>query len=1109
MKAGLLPRLSKDVTAIYVEATPDETEIRILRGLRKSLPDLPEDLGLVETFALLRRAEGKKVVVVLDQFEQWLHAHRADQGTELVAALRQCDGGNMQAVVMVRDDFAMAAARFMDSVDIPILQGHNFATVDLFDVDHAEKVLVKFGQAFGKLPAQTGKLTAAEQSFVHAVASGLAQDGKVVSVRLALFSEMVKGKPWTPATMEGVGGTEGIGVNFLDETFSSRTANPKHRLHQQAARKVLKALLPEVGSDIKGHMRSHEELLAASGCRQRPGEFKDLLRILDGELRLITPTEPEVFQSDSSSDPGSKFYQLTHDYLVPSLREWLTRKQKETRKGRAELKLAERAALWNAKPENRHLPSLQEWAGIRTLTEKKVWTEPQRKVMGKAASVHGLRAVVVLAALVGITFGGFAIRNAVDRSQKQLAERKEQERKIAQADEIVKGLLKADTSQIKTIIEQDLVGFRQYAGDDLKKAYTESSADSNAKLHAALAVLPGDDSVLPFLTDRLLTVAPQQFQYVRDLLKDDKSDLINDYWEIAKTGENPSLRFQAACALASYDTANEHWESDDFSKFVADHLVSVRPSELLPWTNALRPVKDHLVGPLATIYRNPEAGEQVRSFATDTLSDYLSADADGLFSLLADSSEQQFGVVFGKLSDHQERAIELGTTEVTKTPPADASEADKELLAMRQANAAVMLLRMDAAENVWPLLKHSPDPRVRSYIIHWLSPRGGDANTIMARYEQETDVTIKRALLLCLGEFELANSAKQSLIEQLLEVYRSDPDVGLHAGAEWLLRKWKQGERLAALDKELRRDEEQLVAARDNKQRWYVNGQGQTFVILDAGEFLMGSPETAVDHHADEALHRRQIGRRIAISTKEVTREQWRAFSTSNAVVPADTEQLKSYILTDDSPMAAMTWYEAAHYCNWLSEQEGIPEEQWCYEKNEEDEYGPGMKAKDNFLELTGYRLPTEAEWEYACRAGASSSRYYGVTEELLPRYAWYQANGEKHTHPVASLKPNDFGLFDMQGNVNEWCYDAYVGYPTPTDEEAVKDAPPVASVEDVGRRVLRGGSFFLQATYVRSANRNDLQPDYRNITYGFRLARTYNLSPLPPYPLPAAGGSN
>jgi len=205
MKAGLLPRLSDDVAVIYVEATPNETETRILRGLRKQLSELPEDMGLVETLTLLRRGEGRKVVIVLDQFEQWLHAHRAEQETELVSALRQCDGGTLQAVVMVRDDFSMAAARFMDSLDIPILQGYNFATVDLFDIDHAQRVLTKFGQAFSKLPAQLSGLSDAEGEFLGSAASGLAQDGKVVSLRLALFAEMVKGKPWLPATLVEVG----------------------------------------------------------------------------------------------------------------------------------------------------------------------------------------------------------------------------------------------------------------------------------------------------------------------------------------------------------------------------------------------------------------------------------------------------------------------------------------------------------------------------------------------------------------------------------------------------------------------------------------------------------------------------------------------------------------------------------------------------------------------------------------------------------------------------------------------------------------------------------------------------------------------------------------
>src|SRR5439155_24753155 len=127
VKAGLLPRLSNQVIAVYVEATAGETEARLLNGLRKRCPALPDNLGLKETLAALRRGQGipagKKVLIILDQFEQWLHAKKEEENTELVQALRQCDGSRVQGVVLVRDDFWMAATRFMRELEIRLAEG--------------------------------------------------------------------------------------------------------------------------------------------------------------------------------------------------------------------------------------------------------------------------------------------------------------------------------------------------------------------------------------------------------------------------------------------------------------------------------------------------------------------------------------------------------------------------------------------------------------------------------------------------------------------------------------------------------------------------------------------------------------------------------------------------------------------------------------------------------------------------------------------------------------------------------------------------------------------------------------------------------------------------
>ncbi|HEV3302221.1 MAG TPA: serine/threonine-protein kinase [Planctomycetaceae bacterium] len=500
VKAGLLPRLGEHVVPVYVESTADDTETRLLYGLRKRCPPLPVDLDLKETLAALRRGQGialgRKVVIVLDQFEQWLHVKGKEENPELVQALRQCDGGRVQCVVMVRDDFWLGVSRFLRELEVPLVEGRNIGLVDVFDVDHAQKVLRAFGRAFGRLPEKDSDSTTEANTFLKQAVNGLAEDGKIVCVRLALFAEMMKGKPWTPSTLIEVGGTQGVGVTFLEETFSASTASPEHRLHQKAARVVLKALLPESGTDIKGNMRSYRELLETSGYGSRPKEFEELMRILDGEIRLITPTDPEgTLAADdpkSAAEVGQKYYQLTHDYLVHSLRDWLTRKQKETRRGRAELRVQDRAALWKEKRENRHLPSLWEFLNIRLLTDRKKWTSLERKMMGTAGRVHGTRSGLVCLAIVAVIAVGFAINSRLqDRDARAL----------------VQTLLGVKTANVVDLVG-DIDNYRQRAVPLLRNVVDSKESTHKQKLHASLALL-----FCPFVTPQRRRTVRARLQY--------------------------------------------------------------------------------------------------------------------------------------------------------------------------------------------------------------------------------------------------------------------------------------------------------------------------------------------------------------------------------------------------------------------------------------------------------------------------------------------------------------------------------------------------------------------------------------------------------------------
>jgi formylglycine-generating enzyme required for sulfatase activity len=235
-----------------------------------------------------------------------------------------------------------------------------------------------------------------------------------------------------------------------------------------------------------------------------------------------------------------------------------------------------------------------------------------------------------------------------------------------------------------------------------------------------------------------------------------------------------------------------------------------------------------------------------------------------------------------------------------------------------------------------------------------------------------------------------------------------------------------------------------------------TNSVGMKLVLIPKGTFMMGSPIEEEGADDDEEQHQVTISKDYYLGVTEVTQGQYEKVMGTN---PSHFQ--KRVIRKSDSsmyPVESVSWKDAVEFCKKLSE---LPEEK---------------KAG------RVYRLPTEAEWEYACRAGSKTAYSFGADSRSLGDYAWFGGNSGQQTHPVGEKKANAWGLYDMHGNVWEWCSDWYGVYP----KGSVSD--PSGPSEGSGR-VLRGGSWYLGAADCRSAFRIRRGPSLRLNDGGFRVA--------------------
>jgi len=228
--------------------------------------------------------------------------------------------------------------------------------------------------------------------------------------------------------------------------------------------------------------------------------------------------------------------------------------------------------------------------------------------------------------------------------------------------------------------------------------------------------------------------------------------------------------------------------------------------------------------------------------------------------------------------------------------------------------------------------------------------------------------------------------------------------------------------------------------------KYSTNSIDMEFVLIPAGEFDMGSPSSEVGRQDDEGpVHQVTISEPFYMSKCEVTQKQWRE------VMGSDPSNNKG----DDLPVGRVSWNDVQEFITKLNEREGSVK----------------------------YRLPSEAEWEYAARAGTSTRYYFGDDESELEDYEWYNENSGDETHPVGQKKPNPWGLYDIHGNVYEWVQDEW--------HDSYDRAPTNGIAWESGDsayRVLRSGSWFTNAEYCRSAIRISGWVSYRGGHIGFRL---------------------